>query len=86
MQAPGQCARHAIITDECRQHKGDAAVIEEAIGRLRESWESVAEGHLIGRGTKFHLLLMVERAPELERGPLEDPALTTAPRCVEDYL
>jgi hypothetical protein len=57
---PGAPARHAIISDECRL-KGDVAVIEEAIARIRETWLEVSKGIPIGHGYKFHVALTVER-------------------------
>jgi hypothetical protein len=64
---PG-AAQHAIITDQCRQNKGDAAVIEEACQRIRDAWNNgVSKGWPIGSGARFHVALIVER-PELTNG------------------
>lgn len=57
---PG-AAKHAIITDECRRNKGDDAVIEEALQRLRDEWPKVAKGWPVGSGGRFHVVLIVER-------------------------
>lgn len=53
-------AKHAIITDECRTNKGDEAVMEEALQRLRDEWPRVANGWKVGKGCKFHVVLIVE--------------------------
>ncbi len=38
---PGIKAKHAIITDECRENKGDMLAIEEALDRIREEYFSI---------------------------------------------
>jgi hypothetical protein len=57
---PG-AAKHAIITDQCRQNKGDQAVMDEACERLRDEWRHVAAGWPVGSGARFHVALIVER-------------------------
>jgi hypothetical protein len=66
MNIPGVAAKHAIITDECRQNRGDAGAVEEALRRLREEYDNVARGWPVGSGGRFHLVLVVERPAPID--------------------
>lgn len=64
---PGITAKHAIITPNCRtvaRPHLDAdprmAAFEEAIGRLREEYRAICDGH--GDGDyRMHVVLTLER-------------------------
>jgi hypothetical protein len=64
------CAKHAIITDQCRTNKGDDAVIEEAVQRIIAEFKEIAPHWPIGYGTEFHVKLEIER--ELEAAPQKE--------------
>ena len=66
MNISGAPAKHAIITDECRRNKGDTAVIEEALQRLRDEWAHIAKGWPIGAGGRFHVVMAVEQPANLQ--------------------
>ena len=57
---PGMCAQHAIITPTCRQNKGDDAVIEETIERVRKALDQCLPGWPQD-GANFHVAVTVER-------------------------
>ena len=53
-------AKHAIISDECRQSRGDVGALDEALNRVRSEYGALTEIHKIGSGVKFHIKLDVE--------------------------
>lgn len=53
-------AKHAIITDTCRNNKGDVGAINEALERIRQEYDNLLQYWPIGKGTKFHIKLIVE--------------------------
>ncbi len=60
MNIPGVKARHAIISDACRE-KGDAQAFEEAVEVLRIEYRHMVQKFWPkGDGAKFHLALSVE--------------------------
>lgn len=64
MNVPGAIARHAIITDNCREAQGgDLAAFEEAVNRLRVSYQEIVQGWPRGAGAQLHVVLTVERPP-----------------------
>lgn len=62
---------HAIITEACRRNRGDVAVIEEAIQRLRNGWASVSRNWPIEAGGRFHVVLISE-PPECRHDRLDE--------------
>ena len=64
---PGICARHAVITPQCRK-RGDAVVIREACERIREMYEGLAK-HWGPDAIRCHVVLTVEKLP-----PPEEPS------------
>ena len=75
---PGTTAKHAIVTDACREARGDEGAVDEALSRLRE--ESLV--YMLpcwpkGKGLKLHFVLSAERPIptqpicETERPPVE---------------
>ncbi|HEX2882218.1 MAG TPA: hypothetical protein VHO25_22010 [Polyangiaceae bacterium] len=76
-KTPGLCAKHAIITPTCRQ-KGDEAVIDEALARLRAEYIATAPNWPLD-GARFHVVLTVERIGSItawlvERATADGPA------------
>lgn len=61
MDIPGLKAVHAIITDECRENRTDEGAINEALRRVREEFLACAPAWPLGKNTKFHIVLTVER-------------------------
>jgi len=60
---PGLCARHCIITDNCRRVQGgDERAIDEALRRVREMMVQVVTCWPKGEGHQFHLVFTVERS------------------------
>jgi hypothetical protein len=59
---PGSSVAHAVVTDECREKKGDWTCYDEALHRLREQYAKVVKGWPVGNGAKIHIVLTVERA------------------------
>ncbi len=58
---PGLCATHRIISDDCREAKGDETVraevresVNHAVARALDGWEK-------GKGAKIHVVVTVER-------------------------
>lgn len=51
---------HSIISDECRKKRVAGEVMGAAMERVWAQWEAVDKAWPIGRGTKFHLVLIVE--------------------------
>lgn len=64
---PGVSAKHAIITDICRENRSDAGAFEEAIARLRSEYEALCQGWPVNNGAKFHVVLTLERPPALPK-------------------
>jgi hypothetical protein len=60
-QIPGAKARHAIVTDACREKRGDIGALEEAISRILATYLEVVAGWPVGKGVRIHLALTVER-------------------------
>lgn len=58
-ELPGMCARHAIITPTCRKNKGDDAVIEETIERIRSELRGCLPNWPIDTAN-FHVAMTVE--------------------------
>lgn len=61
MILPGMIAEHAIISDTCRENRGDMGAFDEAVRRLREEYARCIEGWRGTPGVTFHLALTVER-------------------------
>jgi hypothetical protein len=57
----GTKAAHAWVTDECRAGRGDAGARDEALRRLSAEYDKCAKGHPLGKGTRFHFVLSVQR-------------------------
>ena len=57
---PGMKAEHAIITDACRENRGDEGAFDEAVRRLREQYIACVAGWKDRPGVKFHVALTVE--------------------------
>lgn len=60
-------AAHTIITDRCRM-RGDAVALLDALSRMRTAAEAILTGRRAGLGERFHLVLVIERKPEEDRG------------------
>ena len=60
MNVPGITAQHAIITPTCRKNKGDQAVIEETLHRMRSELEQCLPNWPID-AAMFHAVISVER-------------------------
>ena len=58
-ELPGMCAQHAIITPTCRTNKGDKAVIDETLDRMRRELERCLTGWPTD-GANFHVAVTVE--------------------------
>ena len=58
-ELPGMCAKYAIITPTCRKNKGDAAVIEETIERIRSELEKCLP-NWPSDAANFHVAMTVE--------------------------
>ena len=58
---PGLKAKHAIITPECRQNRGNDGALVEALKRIRDEYFAIVEA----RSDQFtcHVVLTVEDAP-----------------------
>lgn len=55
------CAKHAVITDECRTNRSDIGAITEAVQRIVDEFMECAPHWPLGNGTKFHVKLEIER-------------------------
>ena len=53
-------AKHAIVTDTCRESKSSIGARDEALEKLREEYDSLLKHWTIGKGAKFHFVLSVE--------------------------
>lgn len=60
-EIPGITAAHAYITDECRTNRGEEGALSESLLRLYNEAKECFKGNPIGRGTRFHVVLTVER-------------------------
>lgn len=60
---PGIKAVHAIITDTCRENRGDEGAIDEALRRVKEEYMACAPVWPAGT-VQFHVVLTVERKKE----------------------
>lgn len=57
---PGIKAKHAIISDTCRE-KGDDGAFDEAVGVLYQEYVKLTTGPWPkGKNAKFHLVLTVD--------------------------
>lgn len=65
---PGTPAKHCIITEACREGRGDHGAIDEALARIRAEYLECVNGWLVGSGPRFHLVLTLEKP----KGPRED--------------
>ena len=63
-QRAAATAKHCIITDECRQNRGDIGAAVEAIERVQDELKILLQNWPVGNGTTFHLKLEVERAQQ----------------------
>lgn len=63
MKLPGLKATHAIITDACRQNRGDEGAIDEAIRRVRAEYLACVQAWPLHKGVKFNVILTVEAPP-----------------------
>lgn len=62
MKVPGICAQHAIITEQCRQNRGDAGAFNEAMRRLFMAYEGSLVGwRSQGKEPNIHVILSVEK-------------------------
>lgn len=61
MKVPGLKAKHAIVTDACRELRGDEGTVDESLARLRAEALLALAGWPPGEGTRFHFVLSVER-------------------------
>ena len=57
---PGIQAKHAIISDNCRQLRGDEGAIDEALDRLKQEYVKLMEHWPLGKEVKFHVVLTVD--------------------------
>lgn len=74
-EIPGQVAKHAIVTDECRANRSDLGAFDEASARLREEYTACLVGWAGVEGVRFHVVLTVERPsrkPVPEEQALDD--------------
>ncbi len=55
---------HAIISDDCRNNRGDRFAMDDALRRLQDAWSKVSRSFPIGKGVKFHVVLIVEKPAE----------------------
>jgi hypothetical protein len=58
---PGTCAKHAIISDDCRIGRTEVGAFNEAVARLFEEYGYLCQAWPIQSGAKFHLVLTVEK-------------------------
>jgi hypothetical protein len=58
---PGSSVAHVVVTDECREKKGDWTCYEEGLRRLREMYATICKGWPVGKKAKIHLVMTVER-------------------------
>ena len=61
---PGSKAKHCIVTDACRENRGDWPAVDEALERLREEALLCIKGWQNRPGAQFHFVLTVERPTE----------------------
>lgn len=61
MELPGIKAQHAIITDTCRQNRGDEGAIDEALARLKQEYLATLKFWPIGKDVTFHVALTVDK-------------------------
>lgn len=59
---PGIKALHAVITDACRQGRGEEGAIDEALARLRDQYLGLAKFWSDKGGVQFHLVLTVDKS------------------------
>lgn len=59
-ETKGIKAVHAIVTDVCRENKGDEAAFQEAVERVLSESRELTQWHERGKGVKFHVILAVE--------------------------
>ena len=59
----GLKALHAIITDACRQGRGNEGAIDEALRRIRQEYLACVAAWPLNRGVKFNVVLTVEAPP-----------------------
>ena len=67
---PGVVAKHRWVTDQCRESKGDAGAMREAVESLYEEALQCLDGHRQMAGVRYHFALTVERdggQPEEEK-------------------
>lgn len=58
---PGQLALHLVVSDACREGRGEQGAIDEAVERLRREYAHLLTGWPAGSGVRFHIALTVER-------------------------
>ena len=61
---PGVAAKHVIISDECRKNRTDQGALQEAVRQVSEEYEHLTKGHPVGKRSRMHLVLTVERTLE----------------------
>lgn len=63
MNIPGAIAKHAIITDVCRNNHGNTGAIDEASRRVKEEYLECVKriDEQNAKGFKFHVIMSVER-------------------------
>lgn len=59
-QVPGMKAAHAIVTDTCRENRGDGAAAHEAARRLIDEYYACLRESQ-PPGTQYHFVLTIER-------------------------
>jgi len=64
---PGICAKHAIITPDCRRGRGDESAAIEAMERVSDELFKLME-EWPEDGARFHIVLTVERLSTKDAG------------------
>lgn len=60
---PGIKTLHAVVTDDCRNNRGEVEAADEALRRLRDAYIDIAKFWADKPGVKFHFVLTVEAPP-----------------------
>lgn len=57
---PGIKARHMIVSDACREGKGDQEALDEALKLLGQEYSALLRCWPVGKNARFHFVLTVE--------------------------
>ncbi len=73
MDTPGMCARHAIVTNNCREMRGDDGAFDEVVQRMRGEYDRVCEGRGREEGLEIHFAMIVQLPRHRKPSPSPEP-------------